>query len=280
MVGVVVLALGLGLSGVAAAQKPQGPKFVTFWLKASNGYGLVALANFSPPSGEGSLLLFLRKEHSQVLYGVPARVTPQGMDANLGRLGRISVDRVLTGRKKTVRRGCKGRVRRRVEEQRYEGTIEFHGEEGFADVSATRVPLEYFRLCFSGEGDGPGGDPSGARLNAEKRRRNGLEIRFEAVQQRLGASTELQAIVDERRGRIGIQRMIWGRAGAAALSYDNLLQTATVKPPAPYSGEATFRRDDPVGNQWTGNLSVDFPGRSNVRLTGRSFRASLEHPTR
>jgi hypothetical protein len=49
-----------------------------------------------------------------------------------------------------------------------------------------------------------------------------------------------------------------------------------VKPPAPFSGTASFVADP--GKQtgsWLGDLTVSFPGRPDVRLAGKRFEGSV-----
>jgi len=291
---VVVVSLGLGVSlpVAVAGGEEASPKIVLFAAEGSNGYGLVVLAVIPPkgeenaPKGEegeeGEISIFVVRRDGQAIYGVPATVTRRTIEADLGGLGRISLTRVVTDRMKTVRRGCKPGRTKRIRAQRYEGTIEFHGEEGFTEVNATSAPITYLPVaCFlrGGRARSPRTLP-GARLDADKRRRDDYRIEFDAKQLRPGAKTAVSAEVDERRGEVAIHRSSWTSAPASALRYDRHLRTATVKPPAPFSGHGTYRRNARPANRWTGNLKVDFPGRSNVRLTGRSFDADLERPTR
>jgi hypothetical protein len=64
---------------------------------------------------------------------------------------------------------------------------------------------------------------------------------------------------------------------AAAFDFDFPLRTAELSPSAPFSGSAGFHRNAKSANQWTGNLSVDFPGRANVPLAGHRFTSVLGH---
>jgi hypothetical protein len=276
------LALTLLLPTAAQGGEAQPPPTLTgFHLQASNGYEFLALAGAPPEGGEGWIGLFLIKgdQHSAVTYAAPATVTPKIIDADLGELGRISVTRVPTGRTKTVHWGCKPGKTKRVEAERYEGTIEFHGEEGFADVSAGSAPLDPNPCGVGDVGGRPAGKAlPGARLHAEKQRIDEYGFDFSAVQNRPGARTEVGAEVEEHRGEMEIHRATWIWASADVLRYDRRLRTATVKPPAPFSGHGSFRSRDRGRNLWTGNLTVDLPGRSDVPMTGRGFWVSLEHP--
>jgi hypothetical protein len=287
---IVVLVLTLLLPSIAQGEEEQA-QITSFWLRASNGYLLFALAVHEEDAGiapdeeeEEGLLLYLisPKQHGLVLYSTPATVTETTIDADLGELGRISVTRAPTGRTKSVR-VCHRGPKRQIEVERYEGTIEFHGEEGFADVSATSAPLDRKPLCFSHDGGGEGRHPDktlpGARLDVEKHRGNQYRLEFDAVKERPGARTKVSVEVTEYRGKIGIYRAISAWADAGALHFSRGLHTATVRPPAPFAGHGSFDDDARGANRWMGNLTVDLPGHSDVPVTGPGFTASLEHPS-
>ena len=48
---------------------------------------------------------------------------------------------------------------------------------------------------------------------------------------------------------------------------------ATVKPPAPFSGTATFKLESPTTASWTGDLSVELPTLGTVDLAEPGFQA-------
>lgn len=282
-VGVLLaLALTLLLPAAVQGEGDQAPSSTGFGLQASNGYGFSAVAGASPEGDEGWIFLVLVRGRNTVFYTAPATVSRTTIDADLGKLGRISVTRVPTGRTKTVRWGCKPGSTKQVEAERYEGTIEFHGEEGFADVSATSVPLEYLTFCGSADEGGrpPRKSLPGARLDVEKRRPEQYRLEFDAIQRRPGARTGVSVEVDEHRGEMEIYRSTWTWASAGALRYDRRLRSATVRPPAPFAGHGSFHSNARGANRWTGNLTVDLPGRSDVPVTGPGFWADLEHPRR
>lgn len=66
-------------------------------------------------------------------------------------------------------------------------------------------------------------------------------------------------------------------APAHSFEYDPKARTATVRPPAPFSGVAQFHRNAKPSHRWTGDLTVDLPGREDVKLAGAGFRARLAH---
>ncbi len=273
-----VLASTLLLSAIAQGEEDRALVLTGFELKVSNGYRFIVVTG-AAAEAEGRIgVVLARGKHTIVAYSTPATVSPTTIDADLGKLGRISVTRVSTGRTKMVHWGCKSGSMRRVEAERYEGTIEFHGEEGFAEVSATSAPLVYPKICVRAVRGTPDNAPPGAHLDVDKRLPEGYRFAFDAVQSWAGARTAVSVEVEERRGEMEIFRSTWIWASNDALSYDRSLHTATVRPPAPFAGHGTFHSDARGANQWTGNLTVDLPGRSDVPVTGPGFwEADLEH---
>jgi len=252
-----------------------------FRVRGENGYRILVLAASERADGRGDVALLVGRPGAGVVYGAPATVTPTRFEADLGALGRIALDVVPTGTKKTLRSRCGGESGT-VEPDTYRGSFEFRGEEGFTEAKATTIP-EYSRfgdlLCPGKswvEGSGPGTPGARLRVRAGKgHRHTSLQIN----QNRPGSRVIFDAEVTEKRGGIEIARSISGRAPSDAFDFDPLLRTATLDPPDPFSGYATFHRNAPPANRWSGNLTVDFPGRAGVPLTGGT-RVSLVHAER
>ncbi len=279
---VLALALGLAMPPAVQGEEEIMPSLTGFRLQASNGYGFFALAEAPAVGDRGWIALFVARKNAAATYTARATVSGTKIDADLGKLGRISVTRVPTGRTKTVPRGCKPGETKRVKAERYEGAIEFHGEEGFTDVSATSAPLESRVYCGGGGGgERPAGASlPGARLDVEVRRLEKYRLEFDAIQRRPGARVGVSAEVEEHRGEMEIHRAAWTWATSGALSYDRRLRSARVMPPAPFAGHGSFSSDGGDIGQWTGNLTVDLPGNSDVPVTGPGFGASLEQAHR
>ncbi len=282
-----LLAIALGLllpAGALGARQPR-LRLDTMRLHASNGYDFVVLGA-APAEGEdgaeeGSIAVYVSRHRHRtfdaVSYGMPATITRTTIDADLGKLGRVSVTRVKTGHEKTVHSRCLPGGKRRVQAERYEGTIEFHGEEGFIDLSASSAPLVPVWVCGTDERASRLGKRLPAvRLDVE-RHWGENRIEFDATQKRPGARTLVSAEIEEHRGEAEIHRATGILAGASALRYTGDLRTATLKPPGPFAGHGSFRRSARRAQRWTGNLTADFPGHSDVPLAGRGFRADLEY---
>lgn len=265
----------------AAALDSDLKGFAVFKLAASHGYSILGLASSERIDGRGDIGLIVYRPGSSVSYSAPATVTPTRLEADLGPLGRISADLVPRGTKETLRSHCSDDHVRGFERRVYRGTFEFHGEEGYTDASATQVPedAEFLLdvLCpgrGGGEASGPG--LPGARLHSFLRRGD-RRLSLQLNKNGAGKATVFSASLAERRGEIRIERSVSGRQPARAFEYDPLLRTAIVEPSAPFFGVARFRSDAAPANRWTGNLALDFPGQSNVPLTGAGFSLHLAH---
>lgn len=281
---VAVVCLGSAAAAGAASEGDTGGAetggYGIFTLKASHGYWMLVFASSKAEFKEGEAAVWLFGRHEAALYSAPATVTDTEIRVDLGSLGRIAVDFKPTGKGEFVPK-CGPREKIPYEKGFYEGEIEFHGEEGFADVSATRAPssfpffIEAFCGGYSIEETIGHGLP-GARLTAITRRKR-EKISLQVNQNRPGARVEVQAEIAEKRGRVQIERVSDGRYPATTLHFDPRLRSASLRPPAPFSGSALYRRDARPSNRWTGSLAVALPGRSNVSLTGGRFGAQLVH---
>jgi hypothetical protein len=282
LISAAVLALCLLAPASASAAEEDEGAIAAFRLKASNGYRVFVLASRPPGKAKGRLLMIVGSKRGGVLYGTGATVEETGIHADLGELGRIDLEYVsLKGREK---HSCgpddEGGYVRRGE---FRGVFELHGEEGYTEARATRVPagegVLLSLLCSKsvafGDSTGPG--LPGARLNATLRRGKNSALAFEIKKNRPAAPTAFSVSVRERRGKIQIKRVLEGTLGAGAFLYDPRLRLAMVSPPAPFDGSATFRRGSAPSKRWTGDLTVDLPGRSDTPLVEPGLRLRLVH---
>lgn len=251
---------------------------VAFRLKANSGYSLLVLAGSRRADGRGQVILSVERKDAYASYFVPATVTTTAVKANFGRLGRIDVRFEPSGVVKDERSVCDSRAVP-FDAGWYRGQIEFAGEEGYTRSSATSVHAvlrPWLNLVCPGRAysEATGSGLPGARLRLASRRGSG-KLTLQVNENRPGARMRFEASIEERRGRMVVVRHVEGRASTGTFSYARGLQTATLRPPSPFAGGATFRRGARPANRWTGNLSLDFPGHSNVRLTGSKVNATL-----
>ena len=256
-----------------AAQAPVVPP--SFQLQGTNGYTIVVLAG-RPWSGRpGSVQIVTRKENMGVSYSAPATVTETSIAVDLGALGAISVSFHPSGQSTTSK--CAGR-KIEVAGGNYEGTIAFHGEEGYTEVEATSVTADIrpFLVAACNFTTVTGGSPNsrGAELFV---RNPGLGPRFSVAKSGPAAPAHFSVEVPEYNGGISIHRFASFSMPAGSFAYSPNLQTATVHPQAPFSGAARFDRRKRANRRWSGDLTIDMPGLSNAALTGRQLRAGLVH---
>jgi hypothetical protein len=281
LAGAALMTLGLSQPAGARSAPDPPPDLAIFEVRASHGYDVTIIASRSP-DGEGTIAVLAANRRSAAIYRTTATVTATAVEADLGELGRISVRSVRTGRERTVRDGCEGQGKRRIGATRYEGTIEFHGEEGFTDVSASGAPFAFGTYlafaCAVVGGRPPGKQLPGAFLDVHRNPEEN-ELMLHAIQSRPGAATSISVQIDIRRGDFEITRATGVRGRAGTLRFDPQLRSATLAPPAPFAGHATFHRDASPAGRWTGNLTVDLPGDSDYPLTGPGLEVNLVHPT-
>ncbi len=272
-----VLVAVLGAAGPASAGTLPVPP--GFQLKASNGYLLSVLGFRNPDTGQSALLVSLGSRRSSVIYSTrAAQVTETSIEADLGVLGRIDVEFVPSGEARPERSDCGGKPIL-FDSGHYAGQIEFEGEEGFSKAHATSA-VGYGKLLLnlvcseSRPTEGIGGHSPGARLTAHGKGRAGVE--FSAFKNSPTRPVRFTASIEERRGRMEISRGVGVMASPGAFAFDVPAGVASVEPPAPFSGRAEYSRHAGGRSTWAGDLSVDFPGRPDVPLTGTGTRVSLE----
>lgn len=256
--------------------------FGSFRLKGSNGFSIFAIAVSKPNFKHGELALFVGGRSGSAIYLAPAKVEPTAIKADLGAVGRVDVHFEPSGPPERVYARCEENGSALFEPGFWVGTIEFEGEEGFTrvEVARTRATLDPFFDLAGCEtvliGESNGRDVEGARLIA--RFASAHESRFlQANKNHDGARVFLEADVEERHDGLIVDRQAGGYFPSAAFGFGPSLRTATLAPPGLFAGHATFHRDAKPANRWTGNLTVDFPGRADVPLAGRGFKAALGH---
>jgi hypothetical protein len=257
-----------------------------FTVKASNGYSMFVFGSPARGGKPAAIGIFVIGKRSGAIYSAPATVTETSIQADLGALGEIAVTFHPSGQARTVRSKCGGKPVS-FDSGAYKGTIDFHGEEGFTDIEATRASgsLSFLLdlLCPGISGATGGPFLPGAELDVEANgprpgpHLNRLGPHLKVVKNRPSARAHFEAGVSEETDGVSIERFTGLIASAHTFEYDRLVQTAAVRPPAPFSGTAHFRRNPKPANRWTGDLTVDLPGKEGVKLTGSDLGVGLAH---
>jgi hypothetical protein len=247
-----------------------------FTLPAASGYKMIVLGAIARKGRPAAVVLVLGRPHEEATYIAPGTVTETSIQADLGALGKIDVSFHADGSTQVVKPRCGGRPIS-LAGGSYQGTISFHGENGYTAAEATEADgdIRFFLnlICPGISGIvGPRYLP-GAELDVGSR--SDLGSHLKVVKNSPRARSHFEVGVDEQHDGIQIERFADPIERAGAFKFDPRLQVATVRPPAPFSGSATFRRSRSPANRWAGNLNVDLPGRENVGLTGAGLRATL-----
>jgi protein-S-isoprenylcysteine O-methyltransferase Ste14 len=259
-----------GAAGHGTIPAPGG-----FQLQGSNGFTVAVVAR---PPGWGfpsQVSLVASRKGAYAYYAAPGTVTRTSFAADFGALGRVSVTYRPTGGEEQLAPSCGSDAF--FSSGVYEGTIEFHGEGGYTDISSSWARGHFDPPCGT-RSESVGGRITGAQLSAHAfsfEAGNGLT--FEAVKNRPTAPAMFEATLIEASSDIAIVRSVRARAPSSLFHFGASLRRAVVKPPAPFSGSASFRRDGRGQGHWEGGLKVGFPGKPGVGLTGRGFGVSLRH---
>jgi hypothetical protein len=250
-------------------------------LQGTHGYSILVLAGSKQGFRHGEVLFLVGRKGEAAIYLAPAKVTATTIDAKLGGVGRISVEFKPRGKRREMHPSCAPTVKIPFQPGEWVGTIDFEGEEGFtrAEASSAAEAITPFIQAGCGtvtEGEEWGPGLPGARLVA-RAATSKRAIFLQANANRPGGRLRLTAAIEERKRGLVVSREVEGRYPGSGFGFDPALRSAILRPPSPFSGYARFRRNAKPRNQWTGNLSVDFPGRSTVSLTGARFHAGLAH---
>ena len=288
MVGLMVVALvGTAASAVAAeSARPPRPSFDgAIALRGTHGYRVSGIV--ASDGKVGAVTLFVEKGGEVATYAARGEGTTNGIDVDLGRLGRIDVELRPTGASEKVHESCDGKGKAvTIPKYEFVGTIDFRGEEGFTEVEATHTPLLIAPLlqlvcgaASSSETVTGGSNVKGVLVTAEAAGGPSLTIQ----QNHLGAPVFYRAKMHEKEGNVQVSRTVRGHLGAGALRYAPSLSTASFSAASPFHGSARYvgspppPEGGPGRGAWRGSLKVDFLGHANVPVAGPGFKASINH---
>ncbi len=287
--GLAVLA-GLSAPPLATARGTL-PAAIQFDLPADHGLH-AHLETFN-----GEVTLEIKRRGRGATYETEGESTAAGLKVQFGKLGRIDLAFEPTEtRRENPPKGCTGPPST-TSEGAFVGSIEFSGEHGFVHIEASRVSgtLEVSResewKCR--ERAGPEFHPSApprSSLPLERRAEAATEpatltardprcrcfFAAYAVRDRHGRGpTFFVGAEIEQREAMKITRATYARAGASRFLFDHAAGTATVRPPAPFSGHAVFRRRPHGRSTWRSTLRVPLLGAEPLSPQGPEARPQL-----
>ncbi len=280
MAAFLVLFAGLlvAVPAFAAAAEREVERELSFDLRAE---GFTVHVFVSNNDGEVMADLVLSRGRQFAYYFTPAEVTAERVTARFGALGELDY---RFASKRT------GSVECDEGEAVFEGSFDFTGENGYVQIEADHAegsfelypePKDCARPALSRRvvPYHPFYSDEGATLHADAgSRAKGRIIQVTAVDQgRSGPHrVGIYASLAERREGMTVARGVQLTAGSGAFRWSLERGTATLRPPAPFTGSATFTRHGHHGHgTWRGSLGVPILGGEPVNLTGSGFRAFI-----
>ncbi len=266
--------------GVCLASDPasnvsfEGPQArAEFSRKASNGYLILFEIN------RGKASLTARSDEGTVIYRGQGSLVDGRVHFGLGKLGGIDVRFKPDGSVDYLRppKSCKGREQA-VRSGAFIGSIRFRGESGYTRLNVHRVygtvasPRSW--KCPDTSVRFPG---SAANLPVAL---GALTPHGHVVFLAISGSERIPirffvAGTVQREGALRISRSVLVEGKPVSFDFLGDLSSATVDPPNPFAGTASFKRNADGSKEWSGTLSVALPGVGSIALTGPTLRPSL-----
>jgi hypothetical protein len=166
------------------------------------------------------------------------------------------------------------------------GTIRFRAERGYTRAVASRAGAELETLpsqrCRYGERGHSKHPPQFVATLSADHEAGGPGTHFDAFRfapgSRPPARRVFYEVADyEQLGSISVIRKIRLAADTSTFLLPNFAtapETAVIRPPAPFTGSATFARTPESTFSWAGDLAINFPGIDPLPLAGTDFRLS------
>jgi hypothetical protein len=287
-VAIVLLAAS---AAVALGAGPEGGTVVKVDLELTTSNGLHAhLEN----SEDGTVTLQLRREGQIANYQVPGEATEAGLKVRFGRLGLIDVAFTPTNTLGSTEpgTGCTGAPRTQREGV-FSGTIDFTGEREFVriegtqtsgsmsvisqwvcpEVEATTSFARASRMLAATPREKKGERESATLLAGSR----GCSCYFVAGvhHRRSGGKSIFLSVKLEKREGMTIERETLARGPASAFDFDHAAGMATLRPPIPFSGRASFKARPHRRGLWRSTIRVPLLGAAPIDTGAPGFAAIL-----
>jgi hypothetical protein len=277
-----------------AAAKPgyyviKPSRQVSLSLRGSHGYAIQVYG-----LGPRRVLLIASKGNLSASYAVHGKVSDDSIEAGFGKAGRLAVRLHPAGppqdETNSFTPNCNGKAAT-TQRGRFVGSIRFRGEQGYTDVKTKgargAVFHSYRQVCkrqSGGRRQPRSLFPPLISLGAASSNRQ-LPW-FSVFEENPGnekgrffvEGATFEANQSEHREGVSIDHSADLTAPSKTLTVSPLGSdpiSATVSPPAPFSGTASFEETTEGRGAWTGDLEAELPGVGQVALTGPTYSASF-----
>jgi hypothetical protein len=275
--GVLFVGVLAAVPACAAAAGREVERDVDFRLDVE---GFSVRVDVDNNDGDVNAAMVISRGPQVAYYWVPAEVTAERVTAQFGSLGQLDY-RFSPKRNGSIE--CDGAEEG---EATFEGSFVFTGENGYIQIDAP-VAEGSFRIDPEPRNCPPGGlvrrvvpySPTysdvGATLGAKAGSlAQGREIEVYDDGETGPHRVFIFAALDEVREGMSVARGVQLAAKSSAFRWNFEKGTATLRPPAPFTGWAKFTRYGRKGHgTWKGSLGMPILGGDPVRLAGREFRA-------
>lgn len=281
LVGVLFVGLLVGAPALGAGAGREVERELAFGLDVD---GFTAGVFVSNNDGDVNATMIVGRGPQVAYYSTPAKVTAERVTARFGTLGELDYH---FAPKQNGKVECSGAEEG---EAVFEGTFEFTGENGYVHIEADHAEGSFQiypepkncqpnRLAALAAPYHPSYSDDGATLEASAGSPAKRMIREVTVfdEGRHGRRRVIVfATLDEAREGMVVARGVQLTAGLGAFRWNLKAGTATLRPPAPFTGSATFTRHGHHGHgTWKGSLAMPILGGEPVELAGREFRAFI-----
>lgn len=281
LAGVLFAGLLAAVPALAAGAGREVERDVAFGLDVE---GFTVRVDVDNNDGDVNAAIHIRRGPQVAYYSVPAKVTAERVTARFGSFGEL--DYHFSPKRNGIIQCDDAEEGEAV----FEGSFVFTGENGYIHVDAP-VAEGSFRVSPEPKNCpqrllvrrvvpySPTYSDEGATLGAKAGSRSEGMMREVDVYDDGEAGPHrvfLFATLGEVREGVGVARGVDLAAKSSAFRWNLEKGTATLRPPAPFTGSATFTRYGRKGHgTWRGSLSMPILGGEPVRLAGREFRAFL-----
>ncbi len=219
-------------------------------------------------------------------YIARGEVSSTALRANFADLGRVAVH-FHPSRRAAGPGGCHGASPSLVAGV-FRGEIDFEGEGGYTSAHIHRAKGIVRLLGSSGCSTPPARSPRRSRSShpVPSPGRAKTTSFVAGWKSALGATlfsaatdsahtARYLAASEQSEGQIAVYRLALAFAPSGTFSFDSALSSASLTPPAPFSGTGSFQQGAAGTRSWSGPLAVSFPGADDMPLTGSQFITQL-----
>ncbi len=281
LAGVLFAGLLVGVPSLASGAGREVERELAFGLKDE---GFTVNVFVSNNDGDVEATMVLNRGPQVAYYSTPAKVTADRVTARFGSLGGLDYH---FASKRNGSISCSGAEEG---EAVFEGIFTFTGENGYVHIEADHAEGSFQvypepkncpqkRLARRAGRYQPSYSDEGVTLQAKAGSRAKRRVReiFVVDDGRQGRhKIAVFATLAERREGMTVARGVQLAAGAGAFRWNLEQGAASLRPPGPFTGSATFARHGHDGHgAWKGSLAMPIFGGEPVELAGGEFRASI-----